>query len=160
MSRVFRMFVLALLASAAALAGCQKESAQQADQRPPLAAPTSQNDADWRQYVGQMVSRNVKIKRGMPPFAVYISPDEDPTPTLDNVKETLSRGVLKDTIIAFGSRDSALMAAKMAEVFEVVPENSLKGVRVVFVGRAQDKAAAEAAVAGSGAEFIFLEVGS
>ena len=48
----------------------------------------------------------------------------------------------------------------MAEVFADVPEGRLKGARVVFVGKAEDRATAEAAVGATGAEFIFLEFGT
>jgi hypothetical protein len=161
MTRVMKLPLLALIAGLALLAGCNKESADSsADARPPIAMPTTQDDGAWRQYVGQMVSRHVKIKRGVPPFAVYISPDEDPAPTIANANQTLQRGVIKDTIVAFGSRDSALMASKMSEVFADVPENRLKGARVVFVGKSEDRAVAEASIGTTGAEFIFLEFGS
>lgn len=161
MTRVMKLSLFALVASVFMLAGCKKDAADASvDSRPPVAVPTTQDDGAWRQYVGQMISRHVKIKRGVPPFAVYISPDEDPAPTITNANQTLQRGVLKDTILAFGSRDSALMASKMSEVFADVPEGRLKGARVVFVGKAEDRAAAEAAVGSTGAEFIFLEFGS
>jgi hypothetical protein len=128
--------------------------------------PTGQDDAEWQRYVGQMVSRHVRVRRGVPPFAVYISPDasEDPAKNADaillNANMTLQRGVQKDTIVAFGSRDSALMAARMADVFRDIPEGRLKGARVVFVGRAEDRATAEAAIGSTGAEFIFVEFGT
>lgn len=163
MTRLLKFCLLAL-ASSLVLAGCNRgeETAAEtaADARPPIAMPTSQDDGEWRQYVGQMISRHVKVRRGVPPFAVYISPDEDPTPVIQNANQTLQRGVIKDTIVAFGSRDSALMASKMAEVFADVPDDRLKGARVVFVGRAEDRATAEAAVGNTGAEFIFVEFGT
>lgn len=142
------------------LAGCKQDGDKAAEAKPPIPVPTSQNDADWRQYVGQMVGRHVKVKRGIPPFAVYISPDEDPAAVITNANQTLQRGVVKDTILAFGSRDSALMASKMSEIFKDVPEGRLKGARVVFVGNEADRATAQAAVGTTGAEFIFLPVGS
>lgn len=160
MTRVLKISLLALMASVFMLAGCKKDAAEAGDTRPPIAVPTNQDDGAWRQYVGQMVSRHVKIKRGVPPFAVYISPDEDSAPTIANANQTLQRGVIKDTILAFGSRDSALMASKMTEVFADVPEGRLKGARVVFVGKSEDRAAAEASIGNTGAEFIFLEFGS
>jgi hypothetical protein len=165
MIRVSRFALLGLLAALVALAGCQSEPETPAE-RPPIAMPTSQDDAEWQRYVGQMVSRHVRIRRGVPPFAVYISPDpsDDPAKNADailiNANMTLQRGVQKDTIVAFGSRDSALMASRMSEVFKDIPEDRLKGARVVFVGRATDRATAEAAIGNSGAEFIFVEFGT
>ena len=160
MIRLLRLPLLALIFSVLVVAGCDKQAEQSSSDKAPLPVPTSQDDADWRQYISQMIGRHVKVKRGVPPFAVYISPDEDPAATIDNANQTLQRGVVKDTIIAFGSRDSALMASKMAEVFADVPEGRLKGARVVFVGKAEDRATAEAAVGATGAEFIFLEFGT
>lgn len=164
MTGFVRTALLALIASLVMLAGCQKEEAPSGErQRAPVAMPTSQDDGEWRQYVGQMISRNVPVRRGIPPFAVYVSPDgeeEDRQSVVNNALQTLQRGVQRDTIIAFGSRDSALMAEKMVEMFEKIPENRLTGARVVFVGRAEHREQVEEAVAGSGAQFIFLEFGS
>ncbi|MDZ3824242.1 MAG: hypothetical protein U0S76_11605 [Pseudoxanthomonas sp.] len=165
MSRVSRLPLFALLLGLLALAGCNREGSAPAEPaaRPSPTLPTSQEDGEWRQYISRMVGHHVRVRRGVPPFAVYLSPaDDDETRmrTIDNANQTLQRGVLKDTVLAFGSRDSALMARHMPEIFEGLPENRLKGARVVFVGRAEDRAAAEAAIAGSGAEFIFLEFGS
>lgn len=162
MIRTLRQPLLALIACVLVLAGCSQGGEQSASEqkKAPLPVPATQDDGEWRQYIGQMVGRHVKVKRGVPPFAVYISPDEDPAPTIDNANQTLQRGVIKDTIIAFGSRDSALMASKMAEVFADVPEGRLKGARVVFVGKSQDRATAEAAIGNTGAEFIFVEIGT
>lgn len=155
-----RSLLIALLALLA-LAGCKQDGdSGQAQAKPPIPVPTTQSDADWRQYVGQMVGRHVKVKRGVPPFAVYISPDEDSSAVIANANQTLQRGVTKDTILAFGSRDSALMASKMVDIFKDVPDDRLKGARVVFVGNAADRAAAEATIGKTGAEFIFLEFGS
>lgn len=164
-----RIALLAMLAGLVLLAGCQKEggdsssprssSSAPAESRPPLMLPASQSDEDWKRYIGQMVSRNVRVKRGIPPFAVYVSPDEDPFPVIDNARQTLQRGVVKDTIIAFGSRDSQLMATQMVELFKDIPADRLKGARVVFVGDAAHRGVAEGAVTPSGAEFIFLEIG-
>jgi len=165
MTNRLRIVLLAMVAGLFALAGCPKESASggsakgSAETRQPLMLPTSQSDEDWKRYIGQMVQRNVRIKRGIPPFAIYVSPDEDPAPVMDNARQTLQRGVAKDTIIAFGSRDSQLMATLMVDLFKEIPENRLKGARVVFVGDAVHRAVTEAAVAPSGAEFIFLEFG-
>ncbi len=163
MTGFVRIALLALLASLVMLAGCQKEEASGERPRAPIAMPTGQDDAEWRQYVGQMVSRHVPIRRGIPPFAVYVSPDateEDRQRVIDNALQNLQRGVQAETILAFGSRDSALMAQKMVEIFEQVPEGRLNRARVVFVGRAENRAQAEEAVKGSGAEFIFVEFGS
>src|SRR5690606_170914 len=104
MTNRLRIVLLAMVAGLFALAGCQKESASggsakgSAETRQPLMLPTSQSDEDWKRYIGQMVQRNVRIKRGIPPFAIYVSPDEDPAPVMDNARQTLQRGVAKDTI--------------------------------------------------------------
>lgn len=158
-----RITLLAVLASVVMLAGCQKEDASADQPRAAIAVPTSQDDEAWRHYIGQMVRRHVPIRRGIPPFAVYVSPDheeEERQRVVDNALQNLQRGVQRDTIIAFGSRDSALMAEKLGEIFEKIPESRLNGARVVFVGRAEHRDQVAEAVQGSGAEFIFLEFGS
>lgn len=84
MIRLLRLPLLALIFSVLVVAGCDKQAEQSSSDKAPLPVPTSQDDADWRQYISQMIGRHVKVKRGVPPFAVYISPDEDPAATIDN----------------------------------------------------------------------------
>lgn len=163
MSRFPRMVVLAALAAGVFLAGCNKDDAAasgQSQEKAAIAVPTSDDDAAWRQYVGQQIGKNIK-RRSMPPFALYLSSDAEALEDqILNMRNTVMRPIQRDTTLGFGARDSSLLASRLGEVFANVPESALNGIRVVFVGKPEDRAAVEAAVKASGAELVFVEIGS
>jgi hypothetical protein len=65
--------------------------------------------------------------------------------------------VLPGNMLAFGSPDSGRMATLVVEAFTGVSAGSLKDVRVLFVGKAEDSERVKAAVEPSGATFVFHE---
>lgn len=160
-----RLILPAFLVGLLALSGCDNktpaaDSGEQAAANV-MAVPTSQDDGEWRQYVGRMIGKHIK-RRSMPPFAFYLPPDdeEEVEKQIAHMRTTVLRPIQRDTTLGFGSRDPALLASRMNDVFEPVPDNALHGVRVVFVGHAQDRETVEAAVRDTGAEFVFAEIGS
>ena len=160
-----RLILPAFLVGLLALSGCDNTTpaAGSGDQAAAnvLAVPTSQDDGEWRQYVGRMIGKNIK-RRSMPPFAFYLPPDdeEEVEKQIAHMRTTVLRPIARDTTLGFGSRDSGLLASRMNEVFEPVPDNALHGVRVVFVGHEADRETVEAAVRDTGAEFVFAQIGS
>ena len=164
MSRYPRIAVLAVLALGVFLAGCNKDeksaASSQSQAAAPLAVPAAGDDEAWRTYVGQQIGKNIK-RRSMPPFALYLNTDEE---TRENqiltMKNTVMRPIQRDTTLGFGSFDSSLLASRMGEVFATVPEGAFSGIRVVFVGKGEDRSAVEEAVKASGAELVFVEIGS
>ena len=76
---------------------------------------------------------------------------------LDKTKSDLARGILPGNMIAFGSPDSAKTADLMVQTFAVVQPGSMKGVRVLFLGAPADNERVKAAVAPSGADYVFVE---
>ncbi len=165
MSRYPRMAVLAVLALGVFLAGCNKDekpaaSSGQSRASAPLAVPPAGDDDAWRTYVGQQIGKNIK-RRSMPPFALYLNADEESRENqILTMKNTVMRPIQRDTTLGFGSFDSSLLASRLGEVFASVPEGAFSGIRVVFVGKAEDRVAVEEAVKASGAELVFVEIGS
>jgi hypothetical protein len=86
-----------------------------------------------------------------------IPTDDEYNRQLDNVSGTVGRGVLPGNMLAFGSPDSGRMATLVIEAFTGVSAGSLKDVRVLFVGKAEDSERVKAAVEPSGATFVFHE---
>ena len=86
-----------------------------------------------------------------------IPTDDEYTRQLDNVSGTVARGVLPGNMLAFGSPESAKMAEIIENAFSGVAPDSMKGVRVLFIGQATEKDRVQAAVAPSGAEYVFIE---
>ena len=83
--------------------------------------------------------------------------DDEYKRQLDNVTGVVGRGVLPGNMLAFGSPDSTRMANLVVESFTGVDANSMKDVRVLFVGAAADAERVRAVVEPTGANFIFHE---
>lgn len=167
-----RILLRSLLLSLAvlALAACQQEQTpaqgQQAAAEPaaPLPVPPSNDDMAWRDYLRATVKQHMKgIRRS--PFMYYLTAIENAeTPEewedqyqrqLENVAGNVARGVLPGNMLAFGSPESERIANLAVEAFTGVPENSMKDVRVLFIGRNADRERVAAVVAPTGAEFVF-----
>jgi hypothetical protein len=146
------------------LAACGKEeAAAPVEEAPaPLVAPTDGDDTAWRNYLIAVVQANLGGINNSP-FMYYL-----PAPGAEGwedsyarqaaaVGETVERTVLPGNMLAFGSPDSAKMADLIVEAFAKAGPNSLPEVRVLFIGKAEDRERVAAAVTPSGAEFVFHE---
>jgi hypothetical protein len=60
-------------------------------------------------------------------------------------------------MLAFGSSASAKMADLIVASFHGVPADTMKGVRVLYIGDAADNARVQAAVAPAGVDYVFVE---
>lgn len=60
-------------------------------------------------------------------------------------------------MLAFGSSASSKMADLIDAAFKDVAPDSMKGVRVLFIGNAADNARVQTIVQPKGAEYIFVE---
>ena len=69
----------------------------------------------------------------------------------------MARGGVEGTLLAFASPDSAKTADMIVAAFDKAGADTMKGVRVLFIGDAADSDRAEAAVKPSGAKFEFAE---
>ena len=78
---------------------------------------------------------------------------------LDNVANTVGRGIQAGSMIAFGSSNSTKMANLIVEAFDpkIAVPKSLKGVRVVFIGAPADEQRVRDIIAPTEADFVFVE---
>jgi len=158
-------FMRALLIASFALAftACKKEEAPKADDAAvALVAPAKDDDAGWKKYLQQVAVQNMgNISNS--PFLYYLPPESDPEfqakydRQVESATTTISRGVSPGNMLAFGSSASAKMADMVGVVFKDVQADSMKGVRIVFIGDAADNARVQTVIQPTGAEYIFVE---
>ena len=144
------------------LAACKKEEAATKTAPAAVAVPTGDDANAWQAYATDVVKKNMDGVTNSP--FVYYLPAETATTfqdeydaQLEKVKTDISRGILEGNMLAFVSPASAKMAELMETAFKDVEPNSMKGVKVLFIGQAADRARAEAAVKPAGVNFVFVE---
>ena len=162
MKTTLRALLLATMTTLA-LAACKKEEAPApvAEVQVPK-APAKDDNAGWKQYLQTVVGQNMGSVSNSP-FLYYLPPESDTEfqgsydRQLESVKTALSRGVQPGNMLAFGSSASAKMAELIEAAFKDVQANSMKGVRVLFIGDQGDNARVQAIVQPTGAEYVFVE---
>ena len=144
-------------------AACNKqEAAPVADAQQALAAPAKDDDAGWRKYLQAVAVQNMGNITSNP-FLYYLSPESDPEfdakyqRQVESATTAIARGVSPGNMLAFGSSASAKMADLIEAAFKDVQADSMKGVRVVFIGSAADNARVQTIVQPTGADYIFVE---
>ncbi len=145
------------------LAACKKEEAAPVAVAAPLTAPATADDAAWRAYVSDVVTRNMEGINNQP--YVYFLPStagaEDLTGAYerlaDKAKGDVARGIVKGNLLAYASADSTRMGDIVVQSFAEVPVDTMKGVRVLFIGAAADNERVAAAVAPAGVDYVFVE---
>lgn len=156
-------YVLAAATVALALTACNKEEAPVADEAAvALVAPAKDDDAAWKVYLQEVVRQNLgNISNA--PFLYYLPPESDPEfadkyeRQAKSATDAMSRGVSPGNLLAFGSSASGKMADLIDRSFGGVPDDSLKGVRVLFIGDAADNARVMTIVQDTGADYTFVE---
>jgi hypothetical protein len=181
MKNRIRILFLAL-ASVFMLAGCgpsdedkQKaaEAAAQALANAPVPLPAAgADDAAWQKYLVSVVKRNMQDVKTNHPFMYYVpggddlSAEEGRGRQLDEVKNTVARGVLPGNMLAFGGPDSKLTADMIVAAFAGSADGSspganvgsFKDVVVLFAGASADEQRVKDAIAKSGAQLRFVEM--
>jgi hypothetical protein len=145
------------------LAACKKEEAAPVDTAPAaLVVPAKTDDAGWRTYLSEVVMRNMGDITNQP-FLYYLPTQADPEfqakydRQLDQAKNAIARGIVGGNLIAFGSPESAKIADIAVASFADVPADTMKKVKIVFIGDAVDSERVKAAVAPTGADYVFVE---
>lgn len=146
------------------LAACKKEEAVEATVAAPLTAPATNDDAAWRAYLSDVVTRNMEGIANQP-YVYYL-----PAPTGDadadagayarlqeKASTDVARGIVRGNMLAYASADSAKMGDIIVQAFGGVAPDTMKGVRVLFLGSAADRARVEEAVTPAGVDFVFVE---
>lgn len=167
--RKFLPILVVACAATFALSACdQGEKKQEAavEQQKPAKVPLPANPADkaaWKQYLSAVVTDNMQGVKSNRPYMYFVPAGEDDTAKtdranqLDNVKTTVSRGVLPGNMMAFGGPDSAATAQLVVEAFKDAQPGSFKDVVVLFIGTAADGETVKQALAASAADVRVVE---
>src|SRR5690606_35685206 len=123
MKTITRLVLTACLALPV-LAACKKEEAVVATVAAPLTAPTTADDGAWRDYVSDVVTRNMEGIANQP--YVYYLPastgDEDADAgsygrLQDKASSDVARGIVRGNMLAYASSDSSKMADIVVQAF-------------------------------------------
>ena len=148
---------------ALSLGACQKEEAVQETVKAPLAAPQTGDRNEWREYLNDAVGRHMEDIYNQP--YVYLVPADDGSEGFESEYERLAaraetdlaRGIVRGNLLAYAGHDSSRVADMVVRAFEPVPDGSMEGVRVLFIGDAADNERVEQVVAPAGVEYVFIE---
>ena len=145
------------------LAACKKEEAAPVEvAQAALVAPDKSDEAGWKAYLSDVVLRNMGEITNQP-FLYYLPTQADPEfqakydRQLEQAKNAIARGIVGGNLIAFGSPESAKMADIAVASFTGVPADTMKKVKIVFIGDAVDSERVKAAVDPTGADYVFVE---
>ena len=159
---VTRMLMIACLVLP--FAACKKQEAPQAAVKPPMSAPKTDDRQAWVDYLNDVVPRHLA---GIPnqPF-VYFLPGESAADfqdqydrLLEKAQADVGRGIISGNLLAYASPASAKMADLVIAAFDGVPADSMKGVRVLFIGKPADGDRVKAAVTPAGVDYVFVDTG-
>lgn len=147
------------------LAACQKEEAPKQDTvaQAPLVAPTTDDENAWGTYLVEVVKRNMDGVNASP--YLYTLPAESSADfqgfydrQLEKAQTDLQRGIIEGNLLAYGGPSSPKMADLVIASFKDVQAGSMKGVKVLFIGKPEDNERVKAAVTPAGVEYKFVEV--
>lgn len=145
------------------LAACQDEADTQETVRAPVTAPQTDDRDAWRAYLNDVVGRNMEGIFNQP--YVYLVPTDDGEEDFaaeyerlaERAETDLARGIVRGNLLAYAGHESGSVADMVLRAFENVPDGSMEGVRVLFIGDAADNARVEQAVSPAGVEYVFIE---
>ena len=141
---------------------CKKQEAPQAVVKAPMAAPATEDRQAWVDYLNDVVPRHLA---GIPnqPY-VYLLPGESASDfqdqynrLLEKAQSDVSHGIIAGNLLAYASPASTRMADLVIAAFDGVPVNSMKGVRVLFIGHGTEGARVRAAVEPAGVDFVMVD---
>ena len=143
------------------LAACEKEQ-EQVVEAAPVAVPTTDDRAAWQAYLNDQVPRHMEGITNQP-YVYRVPANENPEDPeeynrlLDKAKLDVARGIVKGNILAYAGLDPTKTADLVVAAFEPVTENTMRGVRVVYIGDAANNERVRAAVEPAGVEYVFVE---
>lgn len=161
MKTLTRLFVIACLALP--FAACKKEEAPKAEVvAAPLPMPTTADANAWRTYVNDVATRNMDGITNSP--YVYFLPAADTEGfggqyerLLEKLEQDLGRGIIEGNMLVFASPAQEKTAEMIETAFKQVPANTMKGVKVLFVGTPILGERVRAAVEPAGVNYVFVE---
>lgn len=142
-------------------AACKKEEAAPVE-KPPVAAPTTDDKAAWQEYLSDQVPRHMEGITNSPfvyrvPATVNPADADEYNRLLDKAKMDVARGIVKGNILAYAGLDATKTADLVVDAFAEVTPDTMKGVRVVYIGDAANNERVKAAVTPAGVEYVFVQ---
>ncbi|MCB1561075.1 MAG: hypothetical protein KDI75_08285 [Xanthomonadales bacterium] len=134
-------------------------SAEKAVVHPP-SDPTDKKG--WGNYINFVAGQHMSRIRGRP-NSFFLASSQEPEwegrlqGMHESVANSLARGILPRSLVIFISPDYKAMADLMVEEFELAQPGTLRDVRILFIGAAEDEERVRAVVEPTGAEFVFHE---
>lgn len=159
MSLTTRLILIACLALP--FAACKKEEPV-AVEKAPLTAPQNDDRAAWSAYLSDVVTRNMGGIQNQP--FVYMVPSaalpdfaDQYERLLEKAKTDVARGIISGNLLAYGGYNSDKVADLIEASFKDVQPSSMKGVKVLFIGKPAEDARVKAAVTPAGVDYTFIE---
>jgi hypothetical protein len=163
--RKFALIAVIALTAVVALSACGKhEDAQQDTQKQAqVTKPIDPNDAQaWNAYLGQIVQNNMQGMTASNPYP-YMVPGGDSADQvasrgrqLQNVQDTVARGVLPGNLLVFAGPDSSKTADLVVTAFTAAKPGAFKDVIVLFIGDKVDQPRVDAVLKPTGATIRFV----
>ena len=160
MKTMIRLLMIACLTLP--FAACKKAEAPVAAVKAPVPAPVNDDRQAWLDYLSDVVTRNMGSIQNQP--FVYMLPGESTADfkdqydrLLEKAQGDVGRGIISGNMLAYGSPASAQMADLVIAAFKGVPVGSMKGVRVLFIGKPADGDRVKTAIAPTGVDYVFVE---
>lgn len=161
MKSTHRLLLVAALTLPFAVACKKEEAAPVQTEAPAVAKPGNNDENAWNLYLTDVVKRNAD---GAMNVYAYTLPAPDSADfagaydrQLGEAQTAMMRGGVDGTLLAFGSPDSAKSADLAVAALAKAAPDSLKGVKLLFIGSAADSARVEAATTPTGATYKFVE---
>lgn len=155
---------LTLIASLAlTMAACKQEEAAVVAAKPAMSVPATDDSTAWREYVQDVIGRNIPEGLTNQPY-VYFLPGESTEDFAgsyerlsEKAKSDVARGIVAGNMLAYVSPASGKMADMIVDAFAGVQPDTMKDVRVLFIGKAEDNERVKAAVTPAGVNYVFIE---
>ncbi len=142
-------------------AACKKEEAAPVE-KAPVVVPTTDDKAAWSAYLQDQVPRHMTGITSNP--FIYrvpsvVNPDDpgEYDRLLEKAEQDVARGIVKGNMLAYAGLDPSKTADLVVTAFEGVTENTMQGVRVLYIGDAANSDRVKAAVEPAGVEYVFVE---
>ena len=144
------------------LAACKKEEAPQEAVAAPLTAPTTQDENAWSAYLVDVVKRNMDGINSTPylytlPASTAADFQGSYDRQLEKAQGDVGRGIIEGNMLLFASPSSAKAAELAVTGFSQVQPGTMKGVKVVFIGKPEDGEKVKAAAEPAGVKYVFVE---
>lgn len=166
--RKFALLAAIALTAGLTLAGCSKHAADQDQAATAQAAapkPTDVNNIKaWQAYLSPLIQKNLQGMAAQSPYVYFITAgqtDDDKAQNgrqLQNVQDSVARGVTPGNLLAFTGPVSATTADLVVAAFKDAQAGTFKGVIVLFIGDKADQQRVEDAVKVTGATFRFVQM--